>query len=291
MILNWLHNGIVVDGSTLKPPKDLILMGTKLAYAPRSYRVYQVYSPAAEALRRLLHQPERRQITDLPVRKGKKDKTYEAKWHLAPPIGCHFAAQYVFTTGQSGEQSWRIRSHRLGAFEIGGGTGSSFTDPTHTVPGGMRGGIKIKLPLIAAVDPQLIFAAATDKDLLRHVFEEAFGDSPSIPGRDGSGGMSREDMWRSVRDAYSATYTIPYDWSFAVSPEEITAEEGSETVIELTVDAPSPGSGLFAISASEPLGSTDNVLSDIIEIQADEDGRTVAYVATEFGEGSNEATA
>jgi hypothetical protein len=285
MNLNWLHHGIVVDGSTLAPPKDLILRGADLAKRPDKFEVFQVYSPAALALRGLLRQPERLSIANLGVRKGKADKSYEAGWRLPTPRGFHLATQFLFTADDPIQMSGRIRSHRLGTFELGVEPGVSFQDPTHSVPIGTNWRGRIKAIFRAAVDPWVVVGAATEKDLLLAAFNEAFQENPYIQEME----EYADKLWDYVSHASLTEYGFPYDWSLTVRPDEFVAEEGSQTALELAIQAPSPGSGLFAFVASDRDSLLGSEVSDILQIHVDQDGRLAAKLASAFG-GSEKMT-
>lgn len=293
MVMNWLHRGTVVDGNTLRPPKNLRLVCSGLSTPPKSFSIYRVYSPAAESLRNFFKQPDRQLVTSLEPKPGKKNSFEAAReWMLPAPYGMHFATQFVFTADGPGVQSPRVRSHRLGTFHFGAGGGGSVKAPTPAaVPIGVEGSGRFSARFLASVDPLLTVQALTGDDLLRTVFEnEAFDDSPMIP-VEGGGGSYVTELWSEVKRRYSSLYRLPVGWAFEVSPETFTADEGSDTEVVLNVVAPTPGVGLVALLAVNQDAPEQAVISDIIQVSANARGFIFASPATNFPHGDLAAAA
>lgn len=282
MVLNWLHQGAVVDGSTFRPPKNLDMVATNVFAPPRQFRVYQVFNPASVALRRMLHQPVQRFVVGIPAERGRRG-TYIAvnEWTLPTPTGYHFASRFIFKGDDAYEESGRIGSHRLGDFKFGVRAGATLEDPTRSVPIGTNGGGTLSADFRAAVDPILLARVLTGWELLHVLVQETLADLQS-EGLDTEGRAFRASLDAAL-ETLTPSFEYPRGWFYEVSPPKFTAEEGSVTRIDLEISADSVGRGLMAFQVVDGNNPREGAISEILHITAQAGGRLHAETATDFG--------
>lgn len=282
MVLNWLYQGDVVDGSTFRPPKNLGMVAANVTNTPEHFRVYQVFSPASQALRRLLERPARRFVSTVPAQRG-RGGTYTAarEWRLPTPTGYHFASRFRFQGADPYEESGLIRSHRLGDIGFTGNAGARLHDPTGGVPIGTNGNGALTADFRAAVDPILIVQVLAGAELFRTVIQDTLEDVYA----EGVDTQTRdfEAKLNAAIDVMSPSFVYPDDWFHGTSPSKFTAEEGSVTQIDLGISANSVGEGLVALQVIDGDNPDVGAISDILRVSASGGGRIRATTAIGFG--------
>jgi hypothetical protein len=275
MVLNWLHQGDVVDGSTFRPPKSLGMLAENVADPPEHFRVYRVFGPVSEVLRRLLRQPVQRLIVSIPTERGRRG-TYSAirEWMLPTPTGYHFASQFMFKGADPHEESGRICSHRLGDIGFRGAAGATVNDPTGSVPIGTNGNGALSVDFRASVDPILIVEVLTGVELLHAVVRDTLEDLDA----EGVDTQAR-DFQALLSQAFNVllpAFTYPQDWYHGVSPEKFTAEEESVNQIDVRINAGSAGEGLIALQVIDGDNPEVGAISELITVSVSGDGRLSA---------------
>jgi len=275
MVLNWLHQGDVVDGSTFRPPKSLGMVAANVADPPEYFRVYRVFGPVSEVLRRLLRQPMHRLIVSIPAERRRRG-TYSAtrEWMLPTPTGYHFASQFMFKGADPHEESGRIGSHRLGDIGFRGAAGATVNDPTGSIPIGTNGNGALSVDFRASVDPILIVEVLSGFELLQAVVRDTLEDLHAE-------GVDTEarDFQALLRQAFNVllpAFAYPQDWYHDVKPAKFTAEEDSVNQIDVRISAGSAGEGLIALQVTDGDNPEVGAISEILRVSASSDGRLSA---------------
>lgn len=284
MILRWLHEGSVVDGSTLRPPKPLHLEAIGVENPPGEFNIAQVFSPPVAWVRKFVGRGARRHVAAFPaVPKNQRDRVVyrsDRRWQLPAPAGIRGISQFMFTTN-SGAESGRIRSSRFGDFQLGGGTTAGLQDPTGimSVPITAEGKVELNTKFIPAVDPMVRIRVLTGEELAMFVVQDAVAELQA----EGAPISRMADRFYAAQEVLQHRFSPPKAWDFPAYLRDTHMREDEEREFTVAVDvldvaSPAGGTGSFALlafDAERPEDPDRRVMSEVMQLRISGDQATL----------------
>jgi hypothetical protein len=274
MILRWLQDKKVVDGSTLKPGKDLRMEAVGDGGRPHFFTVFQTYGPAYALVRRILGGAERTyQTAFLAKRVDHRKYQSDKEWRLPVPIG-QISAQFIFVAEPSGKESGIVRSSVFGVVKFGWSAGLDMGALAGLTPvPAPEAEITVTVPVILGVDPLVRLDLLTGEDLAQLIINRVVKDLAQE-----NNDVRRNPAYSEVLEGLIAACTPPDDWTYTLDAESAEIEPGTETAFTFTLRVSSPGTGAFVVwcrDSDHPFDDDKGTLSDVLAFKW-EDGRLFA---------------
>lgn len=282
MFMRWRVGRDVVDGSTFRPPKDLILEAVNAYPTPKQFDVYQVYGPADKQLRDKFGIPRlKSRQTAFMAKPARKPLEFvgDRPWQLPTAKGFHICNSFAFMADNSSALSGVIRSHRFLTTRIRADSGVNLSLPVpgiDAVPIGAGGTAGMITDVQSAVDPVLQVDVLTGEALLdlmlRNLLIDVEDADPDVRARVETG-MER------VREELMSEYTPPPGWNFTTSQRQLEVAENHPVEVGLDLRLPTPGSGYIAVSFADVKRLDDpegGILTEVLGIRVLADGTVLA---------------
>lgn len=283
-MLRWKLGNLVVDNSVFKPGKELDLEILAPAKKPSKMQVFQVYESAVWQVLRIVGRQRPKPRAKAPflaveVSPKTSPRTYrsDSKYRLPEVRGFRKSAAYTFSDIVSGEFSQPVYASRFGKARFIFQAGAAAPAP---IPVG--GQIKLAGDILLASDPDMSVDVLTGAELKDHMVANLireFGDADL----DADVGLAQQirpvlsDLDRSL----VAAYAPPSNWTFGLTEQQVSGDEGQSAATELVLDAPVEGTGYFALRFHDP--ATDLFeTTDVLAVEVDGEGN--ALIITDLSE-------
>lgn len=273
MILRWLLDGTVVDGSTLKPPKNLTLEAVDCGQPPpKAFTIARVYNPLMAEIRNWVHasEPSLPPLRAVPG-SGPGEFRSDRDWLLPHPGLFHWASQYVFTADIARKTSGRVRSSGFGGIDIGGELSAALKDPAGIVPFAPSAGVNGTLHFTAAVDPEVTVTVLTGQRLVDFLLGTLLTELQG----DGIDATRGPFLLGELRDGLIRRYTPPPEWQLEFAARSFHADDLTEHAVDFRLETPVRGEAAlaFEFTDADRQGEPDaGVLSDAFVVSVDPQG-------------------
>jgi hypothetical protein len=165
-------------------------------------------------------------------------------------------AAFIFAPDNSDEISSHIYCSRTGKAQLTVGGGATAKDPTGVIPIGVDGKAGITAELHFARDPLMNIEVLTGQSLAHHMIDSLAYDFGSPENEEEADILSRIDLnIEELQEVLPAAYEPPPDWIIRPADAQFEGQAGDVGSVAVTIEAPTPGAGYFAVGftdASEP---------------------------------------